>query len=173
VARAKELWRDQYSELPVSEQPEHVEEEVELSSIELWQIKMYGKQRSHGSRVQDKFDRFIDAAPLDVKGSLLDWWQAPAQREAYPQLHRMAIDVLTACAMSAESERVFSGARRTIAWSRMALSARMIEVLECLKHWIRTGVVDDIFGAVSTEDSASGDADDEANSDIDVDSLQI
>jgi hypothetical protein len=123
--------------------------------------------------VQDEFDQFINAAPLDVKGSLLDWWQALAQREAYLQLHRMAIDVLIACAMSAESERVISSARRTVAWSRIALSTRIIKVLECLKHWIRTGVVDDIFGAVSTEDRASGNADSKTNSDIDVDSLQI
>ncbi len=47
--------------------------------------------------------------------------------------------------MSAESERVFSGARRTIPWTRASLSAKVIEQLECLKHWQRAGVVSKRF----------------------------
>jgi N6-adenosine-specific RNA methylase IME4 len=41
---------------------------------------------------------------------------------------------------SDEPERVFSGARRTISWSRHSLSAATIEVVECLGHWIRQGL---------------------------------
>ena len=47
--------------------------------------------------------------------------------------------------MSAESERVFSGARRTISWTRARLSGPVIEPLECIKHWQRAGVVDEDF----------------------------
>lgn len=47
--------------------------------------------------------------------------------------------------MSAESERVFSGTRRTILWFRSQLSTRMVEALECLKHWQITGVVSENF----------------------------
>ena len=39
--------------------------------------------------------------------------------------------------MSAESERVFSGARRTISWERLRLGAIVVEQTECLKSWIR------------------------------------
>lgn len=39
--------------------------------------------------------------------------------------------------MSAESERVFSGARRTITWERHQLGAEVVEQSECLKSWIR------------------------------------
>ena len=57
--------------------------------------------------------------------------------------------------MSVESERVFSGARRTISWSRSELSSPVIEALECLKHWQVTGVVEDDFviRIPETEDS--------------------
>ena len=40
--------------------------------------------------------------------------------------------------MSAEADRVFSGARRTISWERASLSARTIERLECLKNWLKS-----------------------------------
>jgi len=42
--------------------------------------------------------------------------------------------------MSAKLERVFSGARRTISWERIKLGELTIEMLECLKHWIRLGL---------------------------------
>ena len=49
----------------------------------------------------------------------------------------MAIDILSIPAMSAEAERVFSGARRTISWTRCRLGATVVEQMECLKSWIR------------------------------------
>lgn len=54
--------------------------------------------------------------------------------------------------MSAELERVFSGARRTILWTRGSLGAQIIEVLELLKHWMTSGVVDDTFEGVDNDD---------------------
>ena len=49
----------------------------------------------------------------------------------------MAVDVLSVSPMSAEAERVFSGARRTIhvSWERAALGSGLIERGECLKSW--------------------------------------
>lgn len=52
----------------------------------------------------------------------------------------MAIDILSIPAMSADPERVFSGARRTISWDRMLLGSSTIEKGECLKSWIRSGI---------------------------------
>ena len=54
----------------------------------------------------------------------------------------MAIDILSIPAMSAEPERVFSGARRTISWDRAQLSATVIETTECLKHAIRSRITE-------------------------------
>ena len=45
-------------------------------------------------------------------------------------------------AMSAEPERVFSGGRRTISWERMQLGDDTIEIIECLKHWKRSGFIE-------------------------------
>jgi hAT family C-terminal dimerisation region len=44
----------------------------------------------------------------------------------------MAVDILAMPAMSAEPERVFSGARCTISWERAKLGAESIEKGECI-----------------------------------------
>jgi len=52
----------------------------------------------------------------------------------------MAIDLLSIPSMSAEPERVFSGARRMISWERMSLGSQTIENNECLKSFHRIWV---------------------------------
>ena len=49
----------------------------------------------------------------------------------------MALDMLSIPAMSAEPERVFSRSKITISDRRCRLGIKLIEVLECLKSWIR------------------------------------
>ena len=56
----------------------------------------------------------------------------------------MAIDIFSIPAMSDEPERVFSGARRTITWDRAQLAPETIEKTECLKHWKRSGILNDM-----------------------------
>jgi hypothetical protein len=59
-----------------------------------------------------------------------------AQRIAYPNLQKMALDILSIPAMSAEPERLFSGAKITITDRRNRLGVDTIEYLECLKSWL-------------------------------------
>jgi len=54
----------------------------------------------------------------------------------------MAIDILSIPAMSDEPERVFSGARRTISWERGQMEPETLEMIECLKHWKRSRILD-------------------------------
>ena len=61
----------------------------------------------------------------------------------------MAIDILSIPAMSAESERVFSGARCTISWERSRLGAVVVEQTECLKSWIREVVKSGGFTSIN------------------------
>jgi hypothetical protein len=57
--------------------------------------------------------------------------------QTFPHLSLMAIDLLSIPAMSAEPERVFSGAKLTITDQRARLQGTTIEALECLKSWYR------------------------------------
>ncbi|KAH7464586.1 hypothetical protein FOMA001_g17649 [Fusarium oxysporum f. sp. matthiolae] len=75
----------------------------------------------------------------DARGNTLENLR-DVQKERFPRLSKMAIDILSIPAMSAEPERTFSGARRTISWDRMLLGASTIEKGECLKSWIRSGI---------------------------------
>jgi len=98
--------------------------------------------------IKDEFERFIDAAPQRLAGNPLAWWRREEQRIEYPRLHRMAFDILSIPPMSDEAERVFSGARRTISWDRAKLLGSAIEKTECMKHWIKNGLIRKVCVAI-------------------------
>ena len=64
----------------------------------------------------DNWESFIAADPTEMSTkTALEWWCQEQQQSRYPRLSRMAIDILSIPAMmSAEAERVFSGAQRQI-----------------------------------------------------------
>jgi hypothetical protein len=149
VDRAKEIWL-QYKDNNTSETA--TEDTSNLSQLERYQRKIQAKQRGRKG-AQDEFDRFITAPAESITTPPLDWWLEPSQRRTYPALSRMAIDILSAMAMSAESERVFSAARRTIPWTRARLNSRTIEQLECLKHWQKAGLISEEY-VLATDDGS-------------------
>ncbi len=55
----------------------------------------------------------------------------------------MAPDILSIPAMSADPERLFSGAKITISDRRNRLGIFTIEALECLKSWLRIETMED------------------------------
>jgi hypothetical protein len=118
-----------------------LEMEEDLSAYEAYKKWIYQQSSSH-----DEFDRYIEGPPLPIgASSALSWWLEPTQQTSYPHLHRLAVNIFSIPAMSAEAERVFSGARCTITWDRSRLSVKTIEYTECLKHWIKNGLLDQAF----------------------------
>lgn len=96
---------------------------------------------------QDEYEDYSNGEPYDIgKISALEWWCQDQQRNRWPRLSYMAIDILSIPAMSDEPERAFSGERRTISWERAQLGAENIERVECLKHSIMSGIVKDELG---------------------------
>ena len=65
------------------------------------------------------------------------WWMQDTQRSMFPNLSKMAIDILSIPAMSVEPERLFSGAKLTITDLRNRLDEGSINATELLKHWYR------------------------------------
>jgi hypothetical protein len=148
IDKARKLWR-RYKK-------EAIEEDIDTSSLSQYQrfLQKVQAKQSKNKGATDEFERFI-IGPLDnIEISVLDWWQQDTQQRSYPQLSRMAIAVLSAQAMSADCERVFSGTRRTIPWTRIRLESSMITILECLKHWQRSKVVDEQFEGVGDDEVA-------------------
>ena len=141
VNRTRALWLQSYKKEP---EQVNIEGTKLLSFHDKRMAEIDAKQR-HGKGAKDEFERFIIAPSHQIEGSVLNWWLETAQQTTYPQLSRMAIDILSAPLMSAESERVFSAARRTIGWTRARLQTSLILQLECLKHWHRSGLIGSSF----------------------------
>ncbi|KAJ6437947.1 Beta-glucosidase cel3A [Purpureocillium lavendulum] len=105
----------------------------DLSAYEAYKQRIYQPPSSH-----DEFNRFIDGPTLPIgSSSALSWWLEPTQATSFPNLYRLAVNIFSIPAMSAEAERVFSGARRTITWDRSTIKfdGRPIETLNL--HWLR------------------------------------
>ena len=90
-------------------------------------------------QLKDEFDTYFNGAPLVVPNDFnpIQWW---ANNTGSPQMMNMAFDMLSIPAMSAETERVFSGAKLTISSSRNRLDEDIIEATECLNRWYRAGL---------------------------------
>lgn len=122
-----------------------------MSQYRLFKKKLY----DNAVEIKEEFDHFISQTPTPIGNkTALAWWLSDAQRSMYPHLSRMAIDIFSIPPMSAEPERVFSGARRTISWQRARLGATMVEMTECLKSWIRGGITDGEFTTEEELDEA-------------------
>jgi hypothetical protein len=58
--------------------------------------------------------------------SVIEWWTQSTQQRSFPALSQLVVEVLSAFAMSAESERTFSKARWTTLWEQSQLSVNTI-----------------------------------------------
>ncbi|KAG7404439.1 hypothetical protein Forpe1208_v016024 [Fusarium oxysporum f. sp. rapae] len=122
VKAVRKIWSTEYKiyQLPDKQQ----EKGQELDEFDRWRQKVY----STASEVKDEFDRFIYGSQVGIgQQTALQWWLEPTQRENFPFLCRMAIDIFCIPPMSTEAERIFSGARRQVTWDRSSMSAKMVE----------------------------------------------
>ena len=143
MQRAKALWNSYRVRIEPALSASQMDQDASmvLSAFDKWQ-----QDSAVITDSEDSFEAFI-FAPLSrlpmLEGrqiSAVEWWSQPTQRQTFPALSQLAVDVLSAFAMSAESERTFSKARRTTSWERSQLSANTIKCSELLKDWLRRGV---------------------------------
>ena len=92
---------------------------------------------------QDEYEDYniVELYDPGTKGALA-WWYQDTQRQRWPRLSLMAIDILSIPAMSDEPERVFSGAHRMVSWNKRQMVPETMEWRECLKHSKRSGILD-------------------------------
>jgi hypothetical protein len=77
----------------------------------------------------------------DTVNDVIGYWAAKRLDPRSKDLARTALEYLSIPAMSAEPERVFSGAKITISDRRCRLGDDAINALECLKSWNRDGLI--------------------------------
>jgi hypothetical protein len=131
--QAKGLWQTEYQNQTPDLFRHEMEVESECFANEPTELELYERTAFLASE-RDEFDRFV-SQPQSAVTDGIKWWLEPTQQRDYPRLSQMAVDVLSVSPMSAEAERVFSGARRTISWERAALGSGSIGRGECLKSW--------------------------------------
>ncbi|KAH7460576.1 hypothetical protein FOMA001_g19521 [Fusarium oxysporum f. sp. matthiolae] len=122
VKAVRKIWSTEYKSYQLPD--EQQEKGQELDEFDRWRQKVY----STASEVKDEFDRFIYGSQVGIgQQTALQWWLEPTQREKFPLLCRMAIDIFCIPPMSTEAERIFSGARRQVRWDRSSMSTKMVE----------------------------------------------
>ena len=87
-------------------------------------------------KIMDEYDEYLSTPPLEAGAvsNLLIWWGNHSGQ--WPNLSRLAFDALSIPAMSAECERCFSDAGRTITDERASLEPDSIEACSCVKNWL-------------------------------------
>jgi hypothetical protein len=140
------IWEDKYKNLPLEPSKDNLMDadglpaSPERPKNELDRLKRSLQVEMGSLTDDDDVQLFINARPIAIKPlTPLEWWCLPEQRQHYPRLHRMAIDILSIPPSSAEPERTFSGARRTQSWDRLRMTAENLERLECIGNWLRNG----------------------------------
>jgi len=89
----------------------------------------------------DMMARFQQQHEVHRVKDVVRYWFERSQDSQWRDLARMALTYLTLPAMSAEPERVFSGAKITLSDRRCRMGDDAVEAVECLKSWQRDGLI--------------------------------
>ena len=137
-ALVAKLWKKYRPTSPTHTQVEETAQEPKHSpnAFTAW------KQQKSARRADyiDEYARYSREPPVPqdhIKQGACSWWLEERQQRLYPNLSRMALDILTIPAMSAAPERLFSSANITISDRRNRLHCDTTEAIECLKSWRR------------------------------------
>ena len=82
---------------------------------------------------QDEYTRYCGLLLYYDFEDVRDQWLAPEQQAIYPNLSKMALNLLSIPAISTEPERLFSSCKITVIDRRNKLSGKVIEALEYLR----------------------------------------
>lgn len=105
-------------------------------------LEQFLSQRSDSrplaQQLGDEYEDYCYIKPEARVSNIIQWWNDHST--LYPALSRMARDILSISAMSAEVEQVFSSARLLISDARNRLKEDIVEACECLKSWNNAGM---------------------------------
>lgn len=104
------------------------------NSFSVWMAERVDKKSD-----LDEYERYCMARrtfSFDPDAQPYSWWLEPQQQKEYPNLSRLAVDILSIPAMSDLVEKVFSSAKQTLVDRRIMLGADALEATECLRSWL-------------------------------------
>jgi hypothetical protein len=65
------------------------------------------------------------------------WWIEERQKQDFPNLLRIALNILSIPAIAADPERLFSSVGLTVTDCRNYLLIELIKALKCIKSWVK------------------------------------
>ncbi|EFZ03319.1 Ribonuclease H-like protein [Metarhizium robertsii ARSEF 23] len=159
------LWKSRYAPFAkTAESPAHVlvDKPPVRNSFLAWE----DEQEDFELPAQfDEYQNYISAPRMKVK-DVRKWWLEDTQQTLYPNLSKMALDLLSIPAMSAEPERLFSDTKITLQDRRNRLGISIIEAIECIKSWSNSHKVAWVDDVGLTLDTAIIEEDEQVSSNI-------
>jgi len=111
------------------------------SKLDLFTRESLQKVSAIPSEKSDQLEDYL-ARPVELgEVELIKYWMREDIRARWPQLSKMAIDILSVVPMSDAPERAFSEAKILITDRRNRLKSEIIEAHECCSSWDRAGVI--------------------------------
>jgi hAT family C-terminal dimerisation region len=138
LANVKKLWEKYWEEvqppqaLSTFSYDNPAQKPKELNAFDLIALSLQSVARLVSKDEYEDYNSQESYAPR--KQGALRWWYQDAQRQRWPRLSLMAINILSIPPMSDEPERVFLRARCTVSWDKGQIELETIEIRECLKH---------------------------------------
>jgi hAT family C-terminal dimerisation region len=105
------------------------------NSFTVWKQEIQ-KEQALDNGLRDEYVRYCKS-PREYPKDTRQWWLERTQQMKYPNLARMALNILSVPAMSDEPERLFSSAGLTLTNRRNRAGIDLIEALEQLKSWYK------------------------------------
>jgi hypothetical protein len=85
----------------------------------------------------DKYARYCLVSQHHNFEDIQRWWIEERQKRDFPNLSRMALNILSIPAIAADPERLFSSAGLIVTDRRNYLLIESIKALECIKSWVK------------------------------------
>jgi hAT family protein len=132
---AEDLWGEYKPSTSTSSKPT-IPTETALEPSGKNTFMLWRKRHQATPNVEDEYKRYCTSeCTYDIDPRT--WWLEKTQQVSYPNLSKMALDILSIPAMSADPECLFSSAKLLITDLRNKLGIDIIEAFECLKSWYK------------------------------------
>lgn len=151
----RELWETEYKNLDIlidnarslrSLGSSRARNEKEPTKFENFLLRAMDVDETTPAEVDvflDEYDRYAASSVKADKDAYqhnpYEWWKL--HEKDYPRLSKMASDVLSIPAMSAEPERGFSSAGRMVSSLRSKLDSLTIHKAQCIRSWVQEGIL--------------------------------
>lgn len=96
-----------------------------------------------------ELETFLSRDTVDPNISPITWWKENGHM--YPNLSKMARDFLAIPGTSTPSERVFSGGRQLLPYTRNRMGGKLVQAATCLKSWLKITCVDEKYEEVDED----------------------